>query len=70
MPIKRPYAFNKLNEAEKEKVFLDIYDENQKLKEQQTKFDKMYQNLEVKLTQMSRFVGAPNVHRVEIATEP
>jgi protein fantom len=33
MPKKKPYQFNKLNEAEKEKVFLDIYDENLKLKE-------------------------------------
>lgn len=33
MPKKKPYSFNKLNEGEKEKLFLDVYDENIKLKE-------------------------------------
>lgn len=49
MPKKKPYQFDKLNDREKEKLFLDMYDENIKLKENQTKFEKMYGTMEVKL---------------------
>ncbi|CAD8068862.1 unnamed protein product [Paramecium primaurelia] len=61
MPKKKPYSFNKLNEGEKEKLFLDVYDENIKLKENQVKFEKMYGTMEVKLQQMQKFMGNKTV---------